>query len=154
MISAILDLYPTLRWDLASEVYGAIPGGPFFGPGSPWGSDSLRLGATGISRVMRESGEGGDAFLNPPYSAAGGTLLRWHRLAWELSCTGRLVVVLCPPHPGRGWWRRYGSLARARIWPSRINFLDPTGGDRVGNTQDSALFEYRGPSMVGGLEWL
>lgn len=128
----------------------------FFGPGSPWHLDGLELWPQLPSEVPRV------AWINPPYSRRAGRgkgILSWHQRAWEESRRGWTVVVLCPPHPGRGWFHRFAVRAdEVRVFRRRLAFIDPSTGLSVkGNTQDSCLVVYRpdvpSEGHEGGPRW-
>lgn len=146
-----------LTWDLASSGRAAagLPVGQYLGPGSPHAADTLALRPIDVAILCR-SGIAGAAWLNPPYSKAGGGLERWHRLAFRVGELGVPVAVLCPPHPGRRWWWEWARRAAgARVLTSRLAFIDPESGRPLrGNTQDSALFFYGIPRMEPYLAWL
>jgi phage N-6-adenine-methyltransferase len=99
---------------------------------------------------------GGSVWLNPPYSRAAGRghgIKTWHREANLQSLAHSLeVVVLCPPHPARGWFQKYAIHAdEVRVFKSRIAFIDPETLTPVkGNTQDSCLVIYRPHVPVAG----
>jgi hypothetical protein len=146
-----------LRFDYASSGSAALGLDParFYGPGSDFGHDALDESPEAWAEVV----QGGAGWLNPPYSVPAGRgrgIWSWHRAAWLASREGARTVLLCPPHPGRAWWREWASRAEEiRVYNGRIPFLDPaTGEPRMrwnkktkrwepsGNSQDSALFIY------------
>ena len=121
-------------------------GRPYLGPGGAW-NDALS------DRPWRDLGR--VAFLNPPYSRAGGAgrgILAWHERAFT---SGLVVVVLCPPHPGRRWFQLYASRAdEIRVYRSRLAFVDPSTGEAArGNTQDSCLVIYRSQVQSSAPRW-
>lgn len=151
---AVLDeLDQEFGFDLdVASIGSAAVGDAWFGPGSAWQEDGLEPW----------SGAPGVAWCNPPYSRAAGRgkgILAWHERAWLQSREGWTTVLLCPPHPGRGWFHRFAVLAdEVRVYRRRLAFIDPSTGESVkGNTQDSCLVIYR-PSVPdagypGGPRW-
>lgn len=126
----------------ASDGNEAFPGGPYLT------AEDDALSVPWMDYLGSEASAGPVAWLNSPYSRAAGRghgIKAWHEKAWEESRNGLTVVVLCPPHPGRGWFTRWARLAdEIRVYTKRISFIDPATMQPVkGNTQDSCLVIYR-----------
>lgn len=141
----------------AAAAKETFPGVPWLGPGGlvKDALEDMSAWARGFNHSHKVY-PGAAVFLNPPYSRAAGRgkgVRAWHRMArraaWLLDLT---VVVLCPPHPGRGWFHEHAVCAdEIRVYKSRLAFVDPATGLAVkGNTQDSCLVIYRGHVPVSG----
>lgn len=131
----------------------AFPGRPYFTPDD----DALKPFWN-----WSHYSNGAAIWLNPPYSMKGGKgrgLDSWHERAWQATREGApAVVVLCPPNPGRGWFRRWAMLAdEIRVYERRLAFLDCDGLPVGRNTQDSCLVIYRAElppeGRPGGPRW-
>ncbi|UCE92389.1 MAG: hypothetical protein JSV90_04460, partial [Methanobacteriota archaeon] len=113
--------------DVASSGSAAV-GDEWFGPGSALQEDGLEPW-TGVPVLRRV------AWCNPPYSRAAGRgrgILAWHERAWLQSREGWTTVLLCPPHPGRGWFHKFAVLAdEVRVYRRRLAFIDPSTGESV-----------------------
>jgi len=139
--------------DVASSA-SAAASQEWLGPGSAWQEDGLD--------PWPDVPGNRSAWCNPPYSRAAGRgkgILAWHERAWLQSREGWTTVLLCPPHPGRGWFHRFAVRAdEVRVYRRRLAFIDPaTSEPAKGNTQDSCLVIYR-PSVPdagypGGPRW-